>query len=79
MGSKILAAIIIVVILLVGIFLIAPNAFDNVVPDEYMPTSSQAVSDTDIHWQTRTSMTSSVAAEISEAAQETDETSSMNN
>lgn len=72
MGSKILAGVIIVIILLVGIFLLAPEAFRGIVPCEYMPDSS-TTSDTEIHWQTRRAEDSSLAEEIEEV-EETEET-----
>lgn len=71
MGSKILAAIIIVVILLVGIFLLAPNAFDGIVPDEYMPDQGSTVSDTEIHWQTTAAMTTSAVAVVADEVEST--------
>lgn len=63
MGSKILAAVIIVIILLVGIFLLAPNAFEGIVPDEYMPESETEISDTEIHWQTKATTVESIVVE----------------
>lgn len=49
MRNKIIAAIIIIVIILVGVFLLVPHAFEGTVPDEYIPGSED--SSVDIHWQ----------------------------
>lgn len=66
MKSKILAAIVIVAILLIGVFLLAPNAFVGIVPDEYIPGNDTSVSSAEIHWQNKSSGTTSTVSENSD-------------
>lgn len=84
MGSKIFAAVVIVIILLVGIFLLVPEAFQGIVPDKYMPDEEPVVTDTEIHWQTRVSETTvTVAPDVNEPTEiielESDTLGDLNN
>lgn len=49
MKKKLFAAIIVVAIILLGVFLLVPHAFEGMVPDEYIPKTDD--SQVNIHWQ----------------------------
>ncbi len=49
MKRNLLAALVVVLILLIGIFLLVPNAFSGIVPSKYIPKTNES-SEVPIHW-----------------------------